>query len=83
MDHITSAPATQPVTQVDYTAVTVVVDERKDATVHIICTVNIDDDMKINLAPFFLQVKNKSHDEVHFLHLFLSSVCQKQQLKRN
>ncbi len=56
-------------TQVGYTAMIVVVRKRKNIVVIIIACV--DNDMKTNLA-LFLQVKNKPHDEVQFVHLFLS-----------
>jgi hypothetical protein len=37
MDHIASALATHPMTQVGYTAVTVIVDRRKNTTTLVIC----------------------------------------------
>jgi hypothetical protein len=60
-------------TQVDYTAVTAIVDRRKNTTAMAIC-VCVDNDMKTNLIPFLLWVKNKPHDEVKIMFLFLSLV---------
>jgi hypothetical protein len=47
-DHTTYVLATHPVTQVGYSAVTVVVDKGKNTTVVVNC---------VSLVPFFLQVK--------------------------
>jgi hypothetical protein len=68
---VTSAPATHPMTQEGYTAVTLFVDKR--ALLHLLF-VCVNNNMKTNLVPLSLQVKNKSQDEVQFASLFLSLV---------
>jgi hypothetical protein len=50
----------------------VIVDRRRNTT-KLIVFVCVDNDMKTNLVPFFLQFKNKPHDKV-LVHLFLSSL---------
>jgi hypothetical protein len=62
MDHIAPALATHPVTQLGHTAITVIVEKRMNTAVTIIVYVNS------------LQVKNKPHDKVHFVHFFLNPV---------
>jgi hypothetical protein len=72
MDHNASAPAAHPRTQVGYTAMTVFVEKRKNDVIIVIeCDMH---DMKTNLVIFLLQVKNKPHDEVLCVHLFLRLV---------
>ncbi len=68
MHHMASALATHPVTQVGHTARTVIVDKIKNANV----TVCVNNNMKTNLVLALLQVRNKPHDEVQFVCLFLS-----------
>jgi hypothetical protein len=72
MDYITSAPAIHPVTQVSYTAVTVITDKRINTAVIFIIYVN--NDIK-ETNRIFSSAGPHPHDEEPFVHLFFSLVA--------